>query len=91
MRYGTSNTVTLYVVNVPSAAVTVYGTTLVKLFAVTPLVCTVDPTFTSSPVAVNVAIRFDTFEPAGSVKVMVFAALFITPVYPGDMAEAANE
>jgi hypothetical protein len=64
-------TVTVYVAVDPSAAVTVYVTGFVKSFEVTPLVCAIPFTVTDDPVVVNVAARFVTSVPLGSVTLIL--------------------
>ncbi len=55
-------------------------TELLKLFAVTPLTCTVEPTLTLAPVIVNVATNAVTAKPVRHVRAIVFALSLIVPV-----------
>src|SRR5450759_159524 len=61
-----------------------YSTGLVKLFAVTPLVCATPLTVTLAPGAENVATRADTSVPLRTVTTMVFGVdvSFIVPATP---------
>src|SRR6185369_3928989 len=72
---------------VPSAAVTVYFTGAVKLFAVVPLVCTTVPTVTPDPLVVNVAVWAVTFVPLGMVTAIVLADSSTVPVDPATEKE----
>jgi hypothetical protein len=62
---------------------------LLRLFAVVPLTCTVEPTLTLEPVVVNVATNAITFVPYGTVTAMVFAFSSIAPVAAGLTNEKA--